>query len=202
MLLKTWEFIVIQRYYAKRRVLAQVIGTYGINDRNRCSCVTQELRGNGRWSRSLSVSRPLAFQKAILSHSHFCSHWRAGGSSGWDVLGHSPHALAAGGPGAQTAAETRHSIIPLHLSPAPSFPACFNVSAQIDCGTFIASSVPLQQGILCCEFIAGLCSSLSYLIGQSSCNMRSSQHSCTGSRCEQWAESHPASVMFSHNKPL
>lgn len=50
-------------------------------------------------------------------------------------------------PGAHTAAEARRSTVSLRLSPAPSFPTCFYVSAQIDCGTFISSSAPLQQGI-------------------------------------------------------
>lgn len=73
---------------------------------------------------------------------------------------------------------------PLRLRPTPSSSACFYVPAQIDCDTFISSSVPLQQGILCCEFMAGLCPSLSYLVGQSGCNTWSSQHSHIGKGSE------------------
>ena len=151
--------------------MAHIIGVYCTNDGKSSSCVTQELKGKGRWSRSFSVSRPLVFQKAIPSHSHFCPQWRAEGCS---VRAQSHMHQQQEHPGAHTAAETRRSVIPLRLSPAPSFPTRFYVSAQIDCGTFISSSVPLQQGILCCEFMAGLCPSLSYLIGQSSCNTWSS----------------------------
>lgn len=117
-------------------------------------------------------------------------------------LGAVPRGLAAGAPRCPHSSRDT-SGTPLRLSPAPSFPTCFYVSAHIDCGTFIPSSVPLQQGILCCEFMAGLCPSLSYLIGQSSCNTWCSQHSCTGSRRERWAAVSPSlRYILSQQTPL
>lgn len=86
-LLSTWE---LQRHYWKRWVVAHIIAIYCVKDGKGCSCVTQELQGKGRWSRSLSVSRPLVFQKAVPSHGRFCPPWGAEGSSEQDVLWGSP----------------------------------------------------------------------------------------------------------------
>lgn len=69
MLLKTWE---LQRHYWKRRVLAHIIGIYCINNGKSCSYVIWELKGKSRWSRSLSVSRPVVFQKAVSPGCHCC----------------------------------------------------------------------------------------------------------------------------------
>lgn len=102
------------------------------------------------------------------------------------------HSCSAGG--------AQHTPISC-LHPTPSPPACFYVPAQIDCDTFISSSVPLQQEILCCEFMAGLYPSLSYLVGQSSCNTWSSQHSHAGNRSD--GQQHSAcSALFCYNRPL
>lgn len=143
---------------------------------------------------------PLSLQTFTLSGGHSLAQprlpsRRAESSSGGDMFGHSP--MCSG----RSTLRTHHRLISLHLSPAASFPTGFYVSAQIDCGAFISSSVPLQQGILCCEFMAGLCSSLSHHTGQGSCDTWSPQPSRTGSRRERRALL-SLSVMFCHNQPL
>lgn len=143
---------------------------------------------------------PLSLQTFTLAEGHSLTRprlpsWRAESSSGGDIFGNSP--MRSG----RSALGTHHKLIPLRLSPAAYFPTGLYVSAQIDCGAFISSSIPLQQGVLCCEFMAGLCSSLSHLIGQDSCDTWSPQPSRTGSRRERWALL-SLSVIFCHNQPL
>lgn len=137
----------IQSHDWKRQVLAHIISMYYINDGKSCSHVTWELKGKDNWSRSLSVSRPLVFQRAILSYGHFCPLESRGQLwVGYAMVWSQAHREREN-PGAHTAAEMRCSTISLCLSPVPTSPICFYAFAQIDCGTFISSSATLQQGI-------------------------------------------------------
>lgn len=139
----TWE---IQSHYWKRQVLAHIISMYCVNDGKSCSCVTWELKRKDSWSRSLSVSRPSVFQRVTLSHGHFCPlESREQLWVGCAMACSWAHRQREN-PGAHTAARMSLSMIPLCLSPVPSFPTCFYAFAQIDCGTFISSSATLQQG--------------------------------------------------------
>lgn len=179
--LQGWD---IQSHY-KRQVLAHIISAYSINDGKSCSCVMWELKGKHSWSRSLSVSRALVFQRAILSQGHFCPHWRAEGSSGWDVLWCGPRHRGRGKtlvptqqqrPGTAWSHCTsvllllfQHVFMPLHrLTVAHLYPAVLLYSREF------------------MLWIYGWIMSLFKLPHRTKqlYNTWSSQHSCTGSRLE------------------
>lgn len=154
-----------------------------MNDGKSHSLQNTRTQGKRQAEEEPPVPRLLGLQEAVPSAHPFCP-WRAGDAAGIGCVSVSSTTWCT------AAVQEVHSIPsppPSRLRPAPSPPACFYVPAQIDCDTFISNSVPLQQGILCCEFMAGLYPSLSYLIGQSSCNTWSSQHSHAGSGSEWWA---------------